>query len=107
MSEPVRLLIHTQDGHGEGRLYVTGLVERRFRSVCWVMTEGEGPEATARRREMVKHLEAAGVRVEGLVPGWIGAAVPVGMSDAAFAQLKASAPYPIREESDGDTRARA
>ena len=34
MSEPVRLLIHTQDGHGEGRLYVTGLVERRFRSVC-------------------------------------------------------------------------
>ena len=74
---------------------------------AWVLTEGEGPEATARRREIVKHLEAAGVRVEGLLPGWIGAAVPVGMSDAAFAQLKASAPYPIREESDGDTRARA
>ena len=74
---------------------------------AWVVTEGEGPEATARRREMVKHLEAAGVRVEGLLPGWIGAAVPVGMSDAAFAQLKASAPYPIREEPDGDTRARA
>jgi len=74
---------------------------------AWVVTEGEGPEATARRREIVKHLEAAGVRVEGLLPGWIGAAVPVGMSDAAFAQLKASAPYPIREESDGDTRARA
>ena len=74
---------------------------------AWVVTEGEGPEATARRREIVKRLEAAGVRVEGLLPGWIGAAVPVGMSDAAFAQLKASAPYPIREESDGDTRARA
>ena len=74
---------------------------------AWVVTEGEGPEATARRREIVKHLEAAGVRVEGLLPGWIGAAVLVGMSDAAFAQLKASAPYPIREESDGDTRARA
>jgi len=74
---------------------------------AWVVTDGEGPEATARRREIVKHLEAAGVRVEGLLPGWIGAAVPVGMSDAAFAQLKASAPYPIREESDGDTRARA
>ena len=74
---------------------------------AWVLTEGEGPEATARRREIVKHLEAAGVRVEGLLPRWIGAAVPVGMSDAAFAQLKASAPYPIREESDGDTRARA
>ena len=74
---------------------------------AWVLTEGEGPEATARRREIVKHLEAAGVRVEGLLPGWIGAAVLVGMSDAAFAQLKASAPYPIREESDGDTRARA
>ena len=27
MSEPVRLLINTQDGHGEGRLYVTGLCQ--------------------------------------------------------------------------------
>src|SRR5438270_8089555 len=52
---------------------------------AWVLTEGEGPEATARRREIVKHLEAAGVRVVGLLPGWIGAAVPVGMSDAATA----------------------
>ena len=45
------------------------------------------------------------VRVEGLLPGWIGAAVPVGMSDEAFADLVASAPYAIREMSDEDAHA--
>jgi hypothetical protein len=94
---------------GDGRLYITGLAERRFRGVCLrsEATENGGPEATARHRAIARHLEVAGVRVEGLVPGWIGAAVPVGMSEHALAQLLASAPYPIREMNDGDARARA
>jgi hypothetical protein len=145
MTEPVRLLIHTQDGHGEGlwgkrtavpgvfeldnfptsdvdytsgdlvmasddgegRLYITGLVQRRFRGACLRCdaTEDGGPQATARHRAIAKHLEDAGVRVEGLLPGWIGAAVPVGMSNEAFTELVASAPYAIREMSDEDAHA--
>jgi len=69
--------------------------------------ENGGPDATTRHGAVAKHLEAAGVRVEGLVPGWIGAAMPVGMSKRAFAELLASAPYPIYEIPDGDARARA
>jgi hypothetical protein len=89
---------------GAGHLYITGLAERRFRSVylrCEA-TDDAGPEATTRHRAIAQHLQAAGVRVEGLVPGWMGAAVPVGMSEPGFAELLASAPYPIREATDED-----
>ena len=43
--------------------------------------------------------------LESLIAGWYGAAVPVGMSERAFAELLAGAPYPIREETDRDTHA--
>jgi hypothetical protein len=89
---------------GNGRLYITGLAERRFRGITLrcEATDEAGPEATARHRAIAQHLQAAGVRVEGLVPGWIGAAVPVGMADADFAKLLASAPYPLRVATDED-----
>jgi hypothetical protein len=147
MSESVRLLIHAEDGSGEGlwgrrtaapgifeldnfpisavnytsgdlvmaaddgegRLYVTGVAERRFRGTCLRCEANDdgGPGATTRYRAIAKHLEAAGVRVEGLVPGWIGAAVPVGMSEHAFAELLANAPYAVREMTDEDADAPA
>jgi hypothetical protein len=92
---------------GDGHLYITGLAERRFRGIylrCEAI-RGGGPEATARHRLIAEHLEAAGVRVESLVPSWYGAAVPLGMSEQAFAELLATAPCPIREATDWDTRA--
>jgi hypothetical protein len=82
---------------GDGHLYITGLAERRFRGACLrceAIEEGR-PQATDRHHAVAKHLEAAGVRVEGLLPGLIGAARPVDMSEHAFAELLASAPYPI------------
>ncbi len=94
---------------GDGHLYITGLAERRFRGAC---LRCEAPDvdkahASARHRAIAEHLEAGGVLLESLIAGWYGAAVPVGMSQQAFTELLASAPYPIREETDGDTCARA
>jgi hypothetical protein len=145
MSAAVRLLIHAEDGPGEGlwatrtaapgifeldnfpispvnytcgdvvmaagdgagHLYITGLAERRFRAVylrCNATDEAE-PEVRARHRAIAQHPQAAGVRVEGLIPGWIGAAIPVGMSEQTFGQVLASASYPIRKATDADMSA--
>jgi hypothetical protein len=70
-------------------------LEADLREVAPRFAEDGGPQATARHHAVATHLEAAGVRVEGPLPGWIGAAVPVDMSEHAFAKLLASAPYPI------------
>jgi len=94
---------------GDGHLYITGLAERRFRGTylrCEAI-EVDGSQATVLHRAIAEHLESSGVLLESLIAGWYGAAVPVGMSEQAFTELLASAPYPIREETDGDTRARA
>ena len=94
---------------GDGHLYITGLAERRFRDTylrCEAI-EVDGSQATVRHRAIADHLESSGVLLESLIAGWYGAAVPVGMSQQAFTELLDSAPYPIREETDGDTRARA
>ena len=94
---------------GDGHLYIIGLAERRFHGTylrCEAV-DVDGPEATARHRAIAEHLESGGVLLESLIAGWYGAAVPIGMSQQAFTELLASAPYPIREETDGDTRARA
>ena len=94
---------------GDGHLYIIGLAERRFRGTylrCEAV-DVEGPRATARHRAIAGHLESRGVLLESLIVGWYGAAVPVGMSGEALAELLASAPYPIREETDGDTHVRA
>ena len=94
---------------GDGHLYITGLAERRFRGTylrCDAV-DLDRPPAADRHRAIAEHLEASGVLLESLIAEWYGAAVPVGMSREAFAELLASAPYPIREETDGDTRARA
>jgi hypothetical protein len=90
---------------GQGHLYITGLAERRFRGIClrYEAIDDAGPEARAQYRALSRHLQTAGLRVEGLIPGWIGAAVPLGMSEQALADLLASAPYPIREATDAET----
>jgi hypothetical protein len=101
------LVIAADDG--DGHLYIVGLAERRFRGTylhCEAVVI-DGPHATARHRAIAEHLESGGVLLESLIAGWYGAAVPVGMSQRAFTELLARAPYPIREETDGDTRARA
>ena len=89
---------------GDGHLYITGLAERRFRSTylrCEAIDD-KGPEARARHRAIVEHLERPGLRLETLSLGWYGAAVPINMSEEAFAGLLASAPYPVREATDAD-----
>ena len=101
------LVIAADDG--DGHLYITGLAERRFRD-SYLRCEAidvDGPQATVRHRAIAEHLESSGVLLESLIAGWYGAAVPVGMSGEALAELLASAPYPIREETEGDTHVRA
>ena len=61
-----------------------------------------GGQPSARHRAIARHLRAAVVRVGGLVASWIGAAVPVGLSDQAVAELLASVPYPVRAATDAD-----
>ena len=92
---------------GDGHLYITGLAERRFRGTylrCEAI-EVDGSHATVRHRAIAEHLESSGVLLESLIAGWYGAAVPVGMSERAFSELLAGAPYPIRGETDRDTHA--
>jgi hypothetical protein len=51
---------------GDGHLYVTGLAERRFRGTylrCEAIDDN-GPEARARHRAIVEHLERRGLRLE-------------------------------------------
>jgi hypothetical protein len=53
---------------GDGHLYITGLAERRFRSTylrCEAIDD-KGPEARARPRAIVEHLERPGLRLETL-----------------------------------------
>ena len=92
---------------GDGHLYITGLAERRFRGTylrCEA-TDVDGSQATVRHRAIAEHLESSGVLLESLIAGWYGAAVPVGMSERAFAELLAGARYPIREATDRDPHA--
>jgi hypothetical protein len=83
---------------------VAGVAERRFRGTylrCEAI-DVDGSLATVRHRAIAEHVESSGVLLESLVVGWYGAAVPVGMSERAFAELLAGASHPIREETDRD-----
>ena len=89
----------------DGHLYITGLAARRCTYLRCEAIDVDGSQATVRHRAIAEHLESSGVLLESLIAGWYGAAVPVGMSERAFAELLAGAPYPIREETDRDTHA--
>jgi hypothetical protein len=87
---------------GDGHLYATGMAERRFHDTylrCKAI-DVNGPEARARHRAIVEHLERPGYAWKPLLPGWYGAAVPADVSEEEFARLRASAPYLVRETTD-------
>ena len=91
---------------GAGHLYITSLAERRFRPKYLDYGEPRiGEMASDELRHFREYVEAAGCRLEGLMAGLCGVAVPLAMDDQAFPELLANAPYPAREATGEDTHA--
>jgi hypothetical protein len=85
---------------GSGKLYVVGLAERRYQPVLLKYAQGQPNEV---RAALAAHLEVVGARVEWIMDGLAGVAVPVAVEEEAFRQHVASAPYPLEDVGDVET----
>jgi len=77
---------------GTGRLYIVGLAERRFQPALIEYGTLDRPA----RRALRLYFEGFGARLEWLVAGTAGVAVPVDITRAEFGRICAEAPSPVR-----------